>query len=184
MKIDLNKNFCEYFEEWIKIYKEGAVRAVTLKKYHMALTWLRKIVPDLKISELDRSKYQEIINAYAVYHERQTTMDFHHQIKAAVLDAVDDGYIDRDPTRKVIIKGKLASAKKPKLNIPDKFPSAVRRYGNHFLDSLLCILNHNFYRNICKGCYAPQMRQGLDKYSHRNGTVIKHKKGDFRVPEL
>ena len=57
-------------------------------------------------------------------------------------------------------------------------------YGNHFLDSLFCILNHNFYRNICKGCYAPQMRQGLDKYSYRNGTVIKHKKDDFRVPEL
>jgi len=70
------------------------------------------------------------------------------------------------------------------VNIPDKFPSAVRRYGNHFLDSLLYILNHNFYKNIRKGCYALQMRQGLDKYSHRNGTVIKHKKGDFRVPEL
>lgn len=28
------------------------------------------------------------------------------------------------------------------------------------------------------------MRQGLDKYSYRNGTVIKHKKDDFRVPEL
>ena len=54
------------------------------------------------------------------------------------------------------------------LNIPDKFPSAVRRNGNHFLDSLLCILNHNFYRDICKGCSTPQMRQGLDKYSHRN----------------
>ena len=71
-----------------------------------------------------------------------------------------------------------------KMNIPDEFPSAVRWYGNHFLDSLLCIPNDNFYRNIRKGCYAPQMRQGLDKYSHRNGTVIKHKKGDFRVPEL
>ena len=70
------------------------------------------------------------------------------------------------------------------VNIPDNFPSAVLQYGNHFLDSLLCILNHNFYRNIRKGCYAPQMRQGLDKYSHRNGTVIKHKKDDFRVPEL
>ena len=28
------------------------------------------------------------------------------------------------------------------------------------------------------------MRQGLDKYSYRNGTIIKHKKGDFQVPEL
>ena len=71
-----------------------------------------------------------------------------------------------------------------KMNIPGQFPSAVRWYGNHFLDSLLCIPNHNFYENISKGCYAPQMRQGLDKYSHRNATVIKHKKGEFRVPEL
>ena len=40
------------------------------------------------------------------YHERQTTMDFHHQLKAPILDAVDEGWINRDPTRKAIIKGK------------------------------------------------------------------------------
>lgn len=112
--INTDKTLCDYFEEWIKIYKEGAVRTITLRKYHMALSWLRKIVPELKVSELNRTKYQEIINAYAVHHERQTTMDFHHQIKAAILDAVDDGYIERDPTRKVIIKGKPAVPKKPK----------------------------------------------------------------------
>ena len=55
------------------------------------------------------------------------------------------------------------------LNIPDGFTSAVRWYGNHFLDSLLCIPNHNFCWDICKDCYAPQMRQGLDKYPNRNG---------------
>ena len=79
---------------------------------------------------------------------------------------------------KVVLDTQDKARKTPQeiLNIPDKFPSAVRRYGNHFLDSLLCILNHNFYRNICKDCYAPQMRQGLDKYSHRNGTIIKQKK--------
>lgn len=41
-------------------------------------------------------------------------MDFHHQLKGAVLDAVDDGLIDRDPTRKAIIKGKTPTAKKMK----------------------------------------------------------------------
>lgn len=70
------------------------------------------------------------------------------------------------------------------MNIPDGFPSAVRWYGNHFLDSFLCILDHNFYENISKGCYAPQMRQGLDQYPHRNVYMTKHKKGDFRVLEL
>lgn len=112
--INLEQTLCDYFEEWIKIYKEGAVRTITLRKYHMALSWLREIVPDLKVSELNRTKYQEIINAYAAHHERQTTMDFHHQIKASILDAVDDGYIEREPTRKVIIKGKPAAPKKPK----------------------------------------------------------------------
>ena len=41
-------------------------------------------------------------------------MDFHHQLKAAILDAVDEGLIQRDPTRKAIIKGKTPKDKKPK----------------------------------------------------------------------
>ena len=41
-------------------------------------------------------------------------MDFHHQLKGAILDAVDDGLIERDPTRKSIIKGKTPTDKKIK----------------------------------------------------------------------
>ena len=41
-------------------------------------------------------------------------MDFHHQLKGAVLDAVDEGLVERDPTRKAIIKGKSPRAKKQK----------------------------------------------------------------------
>lgn len=105
---------CDYFERWVKIYKEGAVRPVTLNKYRMAQSWLRRLVPELSLSELDRVHYQEILNAYAVNHERQTTMDFHHLIKGAILDAVDEGKVERDPTRKAIIKGKTPPAKKIK----------------------------------------------------------------------
>ena len=41
-------------------------------------------------------------------------MDFHHQLKAAILDAVDEGLISKDPTRKAIIKGKAPREKKVK----------------------------------------------------------------------
>jgi integrase len=41
-------------------------------------------------------------------------MDFHHQLKGAILDAVDEGLIARDPTRKAIIKGKAPKQKKMK----------------------------------------------------------------------
>ena len=106
--------FCEYYAKWITVYKKGAIRQVTMDKYLMTQKWLEKLIPDLKICDLNRIAYQQLLNDYAEYHERQTTMDFHHQLKGAVLDAVDEGLIDRDPTRKAIIKGKTPSAKKIK----------------------------------------------------------------------
>ena len=66
------------------------------------------------VRDLSRIAYQQLLNDYAMYHERQTTMDFHHQLKGAIMDAVDDGLIERDPTRKAIIKGKSPKEKKIK----------------------------------------------------------------------
>lgn len=103
-----------YFERWINVYKEGAVRKVTMEKYKLSLLWIRKLSPKLRLCDLDRTAYQKLINDYALSHERQTTMDFHHHVKAAILDAVDDGLIDKDPTRKVVIKGKTPKQKKTK----------------------------------------------------------------------
>ena len=106
--------FYIYYEKWIRIYKEGAIRNVTMRKYEITLLWLKKLVPELRLSQLNRISYQQLLNDYAEFHERQTTMDFHHQIKAAILDAVDEGFIDRDPTRKAIIKGCVPRIKKIK----------------------------------------------------------------------
>ena len=106
--------FCDYFDEWIRQYKEGTVRDVTLMKWTMAARRLREIVPDLLLEDVDRRAYQKIINEYAKTHEKVTTEGFHHMLKAAVLDAVDEGYMLRNPTRKVTVKGKKAKAKKKK----------------------------------------------------------------------
>ena len=116
MKNILRKSelFYEYYEKWINVYKEGAIREVTMKKYKLTLSWLKKLAPELEIKNLTRVTYQQILNDYAEQHEKQSTMDFHHQLKGAILDAVDEGIIDRDPTRKAIIKGKTPKEKKIK----------------------------------------------------------------------
>lgn len=111
VKTDL---FTAYYEQWIKVYKEGAVRQVTLNKYLMTLVWVKRLIPKVRLCDMSRIVYQQMLNDYAQEHERQTTMDFHHQLKGAVMDAVDDGLIDRDPTRKAIIKGKTPGLKKVK----------------------------------------------------------------------
>lgn len=106
--------FCDYYMKWINVYKNGAVRKVTLDKYIMTHRWVEKLAPQLQLCNITRIEYQQLLNQYALYHERQTTMDFHHQLKGSILDAVDEGLIERDPTRKAIIKGQTPSIKKIK----------------------------------------------------------------------
>ena len=106
--------FADYYAQWVHVYKEGAIRKVTLDKYLMTQMWVEKLIPELRMCDMTRIAYQQLLNDYAEAHERQTTMDFHHQLKGAILDAVDEGLIDRDPTRKVIIKGKTPTEKKIK----------------------------------------------------------------------
>lgn len=109
-----NALFCDYYSEWVRLYKKDAIRDITLSKYLMTQSWLSRLAPNLKVCEMTRTRYQELINEYGKVHERQTTMDFHHQVKGAILDAIDEGLIDRDPTRKIVIKGKPPGRKKSK----------------------------------------------------------------------
>lgn len=106
--------FCSYYRSWISVYKEGAIRPVTMSKYYMTLSWLERLVPTLRLQDMTRIAYQKLLNDYAEFHEKQTTMDFHHQLKGAILDAVDERLIERDPTRKAIIKGRTPRQKKQK----------------------------------------------------------------------
>lgn len=103
-----------YYARWIDVYKQGAVRTVTMSKYQMTHKWVIRLVPSMTLSQLDRVAYQQLLNSYANEHERQTVMDFHHQLKGAILDAVDEGLIPRDPTRKAVIKGRAPRPKKNK----------------------------------------------------------------------
>lgn len=106
--------FYEYFDEWTTLYKVGAVREVTLSKYRMTGRHIKRLAPKLKLKQLTRPLYQELLNNFAIDHEKQTTTDFHFQLKGAILDAVEEGLLSNNPTRKVVIKGKLASYKKIK----------------------------------------------------------------------
>lgn len=85
------KLFYKYYLDWIHLYKDNAVRPVTLNKYYLVQRKLRELAPDLHMNELDRQSYQRILNLYAKDHEKTTTLDFHHHLKASLFDAVDDG---------------------------------------------------------------------------------------------
>ncbi len=104
----------DYFDNWIEVYKKGAVSNATLDKYISAKKNLKIIASAVTLNELDRLTYQEILNRYAESHEKATVMDFHHQLKSAILDAYEEGLVTKDPTRRAVIKGKQPTPKKRK----------------------------------------------------------------------
>lgn len=124
--ISQNTTLVEYFKTWIKLYKVNAVRKVTLKKYDESYAFIKKNVPNLQLKDITRSTYQELINLYAKSHERQTVRDFHHQVKAALLDAYDDNLLSKNPTRRIIIKGKDPKHKKCKFLSENELNSLLK----------------------------------------------------------
>lgn len=85
-KVQKERLFVDCYDEWIEMYKVGAISDITLKKYRIASNFLRKVCPKLFLSDFDRMEYQKILNEYAKTHERQTTADFHTQVKACIRD--------------------------------------------------------------------------------------------------
>ena len=41
--------FCDYYSQWVRVYKEGAIRDVTMVKYRLTQSWLERLIPDLKV---------------------------------------------------------------------------------------------------------------------------------------
>lgn len=108
--------FYEYFENWIQAYKVGNVRNVTLKKYYCSLNSLKNVAETEKIEDLNRITYQKIIDKYAETHEKTTVLDFHHHLKSCIADAIDEGVLEKDPTKRVVVKGC-----QPRINKKDKY---------------------------------------------------------------
>ena len=70
MQNDMDKTqfFCEYYKQWIEIYKRGAIREATMAKYLMTQKWLEKLIPELKVEELTLFSFQIVIMDIMHYH--------------------------------------------------------------------------------------------------------------------
>ena len=82
MQNSVNKEqlFCEYYQQWIEVYKRGAIREATMAKYLMTHKWVEKLAPRLKVSELSRTAYQKLLNDFGRVCVCQSTLDFHLQL--------------------------------------------------------------------------------------------------------
>lgn len=124
--------FADYYDKWIVTYKENVVASVTYTKYLQTAKWIRKLAGDLRMDQLDRAAMQSLINRYAESHERTTIKDFTHQIGAAIIDAVDDGILKRNPMIRLMIpRGRIKANHKQKWLEKDELERLIKVLDLH-----------------------------------------------------
>lgn len=94
-----------YYKRWIVIFKKNVVSKITYNKYQNTAKHIYEIFGDLKLKDLTKLKYQEGLNAFAKTHAKRTVSCFHKQVRACLLEALDEKIIISDPTRKAVITG-------------------------------------------------------------------------------
>lgn len=95
----------EYFENWIKTYKQPVVKENTYRHYRNALQHIQKHkIGKMELSKINRQVYQKFINDHSKEHAKETIRKTNGAIRSALDDALYDGLIFKNPAYKVNYK--------------------------------------------------------------------------------
>lgn len=103
--------FEKYFKDWVRVYKRG-IKGVTLKRYNDTHEAIKKFFGDKAIQDIKKREYQEFLNNYGATRAKETTRKLNNHISQCVAEAIDEGVVRVDFTRKINIIGKV-TAKRP-----------------------------------------------------------------------
>lgn len=114
-----SESLVSYYKRWIQVYKQNAVTPITYNKYQNTAKHAIELFGDLKLKDLTKLIYQERLNEFAKTHARRTVSCFHKQLRACILEALDEKIITTDPTRKAVITGQERPKMAKTLNYAD-----------------------------------------------------------------
>lgn len=107
--------FANYFREWIKLNKLGRYSSNTDIKYNVTLKLIESYFDDIKLKDVTKYDYQKMLDEYSVksvlangdtiLRSRETVGIRHTHIQSAVHDAIDEGILYKDFTRKITLNG-------------------------------------------------------------------------------
>ncbi|WP_462421108.1 tyrosine-type recombinase/integrase [Salinicoccus sp. Marseille-QA3877] len=105
--LDISKDstFKDFYREWVTVYKKDKITKRAFQTYINALNQFMEFFgEDKKLATLDKMEYQKFINWYASTHTKESTRKVHNCLKAALSDAVYEGYIIKSPAYRIEYK--------------------------------------------------------------------------------
>lgn len=95
----------EYFDNWMTLYKSEVSKG-TKSIYSYSYEYINKHFGDMPLQHIRKSDYQRFINDLGKNYSKETVKKVNSHVRACVRDAIDDGVIQTDFTRKVVLTGK------------------------------------------------------------------------------
>lgn len=104
-KASTNDTFAKYFEKWFLTYKLPHVEEQTIRHYKYTHGIIKNYFKELKLSLVTREYYQTFLNDFGKTHAIASSRKVAMEIRSCVRDAVADGAINKDFTRRVVVTG-------------------------------------------------------------------------------
>lgn len=96
----------DYFLKWVTTYKQGQVSEVTFLKYLNTHSHVVQAFGDNTLNAVNREMYQLVFTKLGKDHAQRTLDTFNKHLRAMFDEAIDEGLLDKNPTRKVQLRGK------------------------------------------------------------------------------
>ncbi|HAC0714072.1 TPA_asm: tyrosine-type recombinase/integrase [Listeria monocytogenes] len=112
--------FADYFEEWFTVYKKGKLSLENDVDINSTLTFVKNNFEGMKLRNITRKKYQQVLNEYGENRATATVKKKHTYMRACIKDAVQEGIIYKDPTYRVRAMGKAPTQKESEKFLTEK----------------------------------------------------------------
>ncbi|NHI70094.1 tyrosine-type recombinase/integrase [Lactococcus garvieae] len=128
----IKMSFPEYFEHFINTYKKGSIRENTLKGYMSNLKRVQELFDSTLVKDITRTDYQKLINIFSKNHAKDTVSNLNTQIRHSLQPLIDEGALQSDFTKNVVIKGKnIEKQTNDKFINLSQFKKLVEYFKNH-----------------------------------------------------
>ncbi len=123
-----------YFQDWVSLYKGGFSKG-TLSNYKYTLIYINDHFNNTPIQHIKKSDYQRFINYLSETYSKEVVNKVNSHIRACVKDAIDDGIIHVDFTRKVVLGGKDPKPEQEKIINYKDFQTLLKFLYEELIDS-------------------------------------------------
>ncbi|PJZ01323.1 site-specific integrase [Bacillus vallismortis] len=100
--------FDEYFKSWVDVYRDD-IGDITRSGYYITLGEISESFAGRYINEITKREYQEFLNDFGAEHAKETVRKLNTHIRACVQEAIEEGIIQFDFTRKAKLTGSVES---------------------------------------------------------------------------